>query len=42
MTRKTRYFVLRAVAVLLVGLGGGLIAYLAYNRAWGHRGRIAA
>ncbi len=32
MTKKTRYFVLAAGAVLIVGLGGGLIAYLAYNR----------
>jgi hypothetical protein len=35
MTKKTRYFVLAAVAVLLIGLGGGLIAYLAYNRVAG-------
>ena len=35
MTRKTRYFVLAAGAVLVVGLGGGLIAYLAYNRVAG-------
>ncbi len=33
MTKKTRYFVLAAGAVLIVGLGGGLVAYLAYNRA---------
>src|SRR5687767_6139300 len=32
MTKKTRYFVITAGAVLIVGLGGGLIAYLAYNR----------
>jgi hypothetical protein len=32
MTRKTRYFVLTAMAVLLIGLAGGLIAYLAYDR----------
>ena len=38
MTKKTRYFVLGAVAVLLVGLGGGLIAYLAYTRADGVAG----
>ena len=31
MTRKTRYFVLGAAAVLIVGLGGGLVAYL-YTR----------
>ena len=35
MTRKTRYFVLTAIAVLLIGLAGGLIAYLAYNRGAG-------
>lgn len=35
MTRKTRYFVLGAGAVLVVGLGGGLIAYLAYSRVAG-------
>src|SRR5918999_4531604 len=35
MTRKSRYFVLIAGAVLVVGLGGGLIAYLAYNRVAG-------
>ena len=35
MTKKTRYFVLAAGAVLVVGLGGGLIAYLAYNRVAG-------
>jgi hypothetical protein len=38
MTKRTRYFVLGAVAVLLVGLGGGLIAYLAYTRADGVAG----
>jgi len=38
MTKKTRYFVLGAIAVLLVGLGGGLIAYLAYNRVAGVAG----
>jgi hypothetical protein len=38
MTRKTRYFVLSAVAVLLLGLAGGLIAYLAYDRASGVAG----
>src|SRR5687767_7270006 len=32
MTKKTRTFVLAAAAVLFVGLAGGLIAYLAYNR----------
>jgi hypothetical protein len=38
MTKRTRYFVLGAVAVLLVGLGGGLIAYLAYTRVAGVAG----
>ena len=32
MTKKTRYFLFGAVGALIVGLGGGLIAYLAYNR----------
>ena len=40
MTRKTRYFVLIAVAVLVVGLAGGLVAYLAYNRVAGVTARI--
>jgi hypothetical protein len=35
MTKRTRYFVITAGAVLVVGLGGGLIAYLAYNRIAG-------
>jgi hypothetical protein len=35
MTRKTRTFVLAAAAVLCIGLAGGLIAYLAYNRVAG-------
>jgi hypothetical protein len=35
MTKKTRYFLIGAVGVLAVGLGGGLIAYLAYNRVAG-------
>ena len=35
MTKKTRYFVLAAGTVLVVGLGGGLVAYLMYNRASG-------
>ena len=35
MTKKTRYFVVTAGAVLVVGLGGGLIAYLAYTRVAG-------
>ncbi len=33
MTRKTRYFVVGAAAVLIVGLGGGLVAYLSYQRS---------
>ena len=32
MTKNTRYFVITAGAILLVGVGGGLVAYLAYNR----------
>ena len=32
MTKKTRYFLFGAVGALIIGLGGGLIAYLAYNR----------
>jgi hypothetical protein len=32
MTKKTRYFLVAAIAVLVLGLGGGLIAYLRYNR----------
>jgi hypothetical protein len=35
MTNKTRYFLVTAGAVLVVGLGGGLIAYLAYTRVAG-------
>ena len=35
MTKKTRYFVVAAGAVLVVGLAGGLVAYLAYNRVAG-------
>ena len=35
MTKKTRYFLVTAGAVLVVGLGGGLIAYLAYTRVAG-------
>ena len=35
MTKKTRYFLFAAVGTLVVGLGGGLIAYLAYNRGAG-------
>ena len=33
MKTKTRYFVTGAVALLLVGIGGGLVAYLVQNRA---------
>ena len=40
MTKKTRYFVIGAGAVLIVGLGGGLIAYLAYNRVAGMPGGV--
>ena len=40
MTKKTRYFVLAAGAVLIVGLGGGLVAYLAYNRVAGVAGGL--
>jgi hypothetical protein len=32
MTQKTRYFLFGAVGALLLGLGGGLVAYLAYHR----------
>ena len=32
MTKKTRYFVFGAIGTLIVGLGVGLVAYLAYNR----------
>lgn len=35
MTKKTRYFLVTSSAVLVVGIGGGLIAYLAYTRAEG-------
>jgi hypothetical protein len=42
MTKKTRYFVLAAGAVLIVGLGGGLVAYLAYNRGAGMAGGLPA
>jgi|SRR5688572_9919850 len=40
MTKKTRTFVLAAAAVLFVGLAGGLIAYLAYNRIPGVGGGL--
>jgi hypothetical protein len=40
MTRKTRTFVLSAVAVLLIGLAGGLVAYLGYNRVAGVAGGL--
>jgi hypothetical protein len=42
MTKKTRYFVVAAGTVLVVGLGGGLIAYLAYNRIAGVPGGVPA
>ena len=32
MTKNTRYFLITAGAILFVGVGGGLVAYLAYNR----------
>jgi hypothetical protein len=35
MTPKSRYFLLGAAALLLIGLGGGLVAYFGYNRAPG-------
>lgn len=35
MTKKTRYFLIAAGTVLVVGLGGGLIAYLAYHQIAG-------
>jgi len=33
MTKRTRYFLFGAIGALLVGLSGGLIAYLAYDRS---------
>ena len=35
MTQKNRYFLLAATAVLVLGVGGGLLAYLSYKRATG-------
>ncbi len=35
MTQKSRYFLVASAAVLIVGLGGGLIAYLMSQRAFG-------
>jgi hypothetical protein len=35
MTKKTRYFLFGAVGALLVGLAGGLVAYMAYDRRAG-------
>jgi hypothetical protein len=35
MTKRTRYFLYGSVGVLVIGLGGGLIAYLAYQRGTG-------
>ena len=35
MTQKNRYFLVASAAVLVLGLGGGLLAYLAYQRAAG-------
>ena len=33
MTKKNRYFLVAATAILVLGVGGGLLAYLAYKRA---------
>jgi hypothetical protein len=33
MTNRTRYFLAAAVAILVVGVGSGLVAYLRYSRA---------
>jgi hypothetical protein len=33
MTKKNRYFLLAATAILVLGVGGGLLAYLSYKRA---------
>ena len=35
MTQKSRYFLVGSAVVLLLGVGGGLIAYLNYQRASG-------
>jgi hypothetical protein len=35
MTKKTRYFLIASAVALVLGLGGGLIAYLGYTRAAG-------
>ncbi len=35
MTQKSRYFFIVAAAVLILGVGGGLMAYLAFRRAAG-------
>jgi hypothetical protein len=35
MTNKSRYFLVAAAAILILGVGGGLIAYLVYQRAAG-------
>lgn len=35
MTKKSRYFLIGSAAVLVLGLGGGMIAYMAYQRAAG-------
>jgi len=35
MTQKSRYFLIASAVVLLLGVGGGLIAYLNYRRASG-------
>lgn len=33
MTKKSRYFLVAATAILVLGVGGGLLAYLSYKRA---------
>jgi hypothetical protein len=33
MTKKSRYFLVGSAGVLLVGLGGGMLAYMAFHRA---------
>ena len=35
MTRKSRYVLVGSAGLLLVGLGGGLVAYFAFNKAAG-------
>ena len=38
MTQKSRYFLIASAVVLIVGLGGGLVAYLMYQRGSGIAG----